>query len=384
MEWLTGERMKLNAVETALVNNPMRALVQRVYEGPLLRRLGGSLEGALVLEVGCGRGTGARILLEQFGVGKICAIDLDPQQVRRAKRRLTGYGGARVAFAAGSVERLPYPDECFDAVFDFGVLHHVPVWQAAITEIRRVLKPGGRFFFEEVTRAALNRWLYQMLLKHPAENRFSEAEFVAELAANGIELVSEPRRIFANDIFIGVGRLHADANPVPILNALLQDFPVLGNLDVPLGADQKQSAVIPEVAIPFGYLVVAPGGRVLPHLVVRHPVEIGAQVYAGFVGRLVRLLLEVPFHKAHDNVVTCPPCTSSRRNSLPPPCQMAGARRVGYTSPAIVCRSTRVEQLFANKSVDIDFAKECRDESRHGTQECVRHVGADFLKRSAR
>jgi hypothetical protein len=41
--------------------------------------------------------------------------------------------------------------------------------------------PWGLFFFEEVTRAALNRWIYRTFLDHPAENRFSEAEFVAEL-----------------------------------------------------------------------------------------------------------------------------------------------------------------------------------------------------------
>jgi ubiquinone/menaquinone biosynthesis C-methylase UbiE len=193
--------MQLNVVETLLVNNPVRSVVQRFYEGPLLGKLGGSLDGARVLEAGCGRGTGVRILLEQFGVGKVCAIDLDPRQVRRAKHNLAGYCDSRVALAAGSVERLPYPDECFDAVFDFGMLHHVPRWQSAVGEIRRVLKPGGRLFFEEVTR-----WLYRMLLKHPAENRFSEAEFVAELAANGIELLNQPTRIFADDIFIGVGQ----------------------------------------------------------------------------------------------------------------------------------------------------------------------------------
>ena len=199
----------LNAAETLLVNNPMRALVQRYYEVPLLRKLGGSLEGARILEAGCGRGTGVQILLEQFGVAKICAIDVDPRQIRRAKRRLASHRRGRVALAAGSVEQLPYPNECFDAVFDFGMLHHVPLWQAAVAEIRRVLKPGGRLFFEEVTRAALNRWLHRKLLKHPLENRFSEAEFVAELAANGIGLLSEPTRILANDIFIGVGQVGA-------------------------------------------------------------------------------------------------------------------------------------------------------------------------------
>ena len=198
--------MKLNAAETLLVNNPVRGLVQRLYEGRLLLELGGRLDGARVLDAGCGRGIGARILLEQFGASQVCAIDIDIRQVRRAQRRLTGYPHGRVVLTVGLVERLPFPDQCFDAVFDFGVLHHIPVWQMAVAEIRRVLKPLGRFYFEEVTKAALNRWIYRTFLKHPTQNRFSEAEFVAELEANGVELLKEPRRILANDIFIGVGK----------------------------------------------------------------------------------------------------------------------------------------------------------------------------------
>ena len=198
--------MKLNLAETLLVNNPARGLVQRLYEGRLLFELGGRLDGARVLEAGCGRGVGARILLEQFGASQVCAIDLDPRQVRRAQRQLTRYPHGRVVLTVGAVERLPFPDHYFDAVFDFGVLHHVPAWQTAVAEIRRVLKPCGRFFFEEVTRAALNRWLYRTFLNHPAENRFNEVEFVAELEAHGIELLQQPRRILFNDIFIGVAK----------------------------------------------------------------------------------------------------------------------------------------------------------------------------------
>jgi ubiquinone/menaquinone biosynthesis C-methylase UbiE len=89
----------------------------------------------------------------------------------------------RCVFRCGAAERLPFPNRSFDAVFDFGVLHRVPDWQAAVAEIARVLKPSGRFYFEEVTAAALDRWIYRALLKHPAENRFDEARFLAELSA---------------------------------------------------------------------------------------------------------------------------------------------------------------------------------------------------------
>jgi ubiquinone/menaquinone biosynthesis C-methylase UbiE len=151
--------MKLNLAEKLLVNNPVRALVQRFYEGPLLQKLGGRLDDARVLDVGCGRGVGVQILLEQFGAGQVYGIDLDPQQVRRAQKRFAGTSEGRVVLAVGSVEKLPFPNEYFDAVFDFGMLHHVVDWQAGVAEIRRVLKPSGLFFFEEVTREALNSFL---------------------------------------------------------------------------------------------------------------------------------------------------------------------------------------------------------------------------------
>ena len=199
--------MKLNFAERLLVNNSARALVQRFYEGPLLRKLGGSVEGLRVLDVGCGRGVGVQLLLQQFGAAHVHGIDLDPRQIERAQKRLATRFGGRFTLGIGGVERLPFDNEMFDAVFDFGMLHHVPVWQDGVAEIRRVLKPGGRFFFEEVTRKALETWLYRTFLEHPVENRFSEADFVEELASQHLNLTGAPRHTSLGDIFIGAARL---------------------------------------------------------------------------------------------------------------------------------------------------------------------------------
>ena len=198
--------MKLNPFERLLMNNPARGLVQRFYEGPLLRRLGGRLDGAQVLEVGCGQGMGIRVLLEQFGAAHVTGVDLDPRQIDLARHKLVSHAG-RVSLAVASADRLPFPDKFFDAVFDFGILHHVPAWQSAVAELCRVLKPSGKLFFEEITSDALNRWSYRVFLKHPKENRFSEAQFVRELQSHNAELLAEPRRTFRNDIFIGVAQL---------------------------------------------------------------------------------------------------------------------------------------------------------------------------------
>lgn len=133
--------MELNFAERLLVNNSARALVQRFYEAPLLRKLGGSIEGLHVLDVGCGRGVGVQLLLEQFGAAHVHGIDLDPKQIGHAQKRLATRFSGRFTLGVGGVERLPFESEVFDAVFDFGMLHHVPVWQHGVGEIRRVLKP---------------------------------------------------------------------------------------------------------------------------------------------------------------------------------------------------------------------------------------------------
>lgn len=198
--------MKLNTAERWLVNNPARALVQRLYEVPLLRRLGGPVENGRVLEVGCGRGVSLPLLLSEFGATHAFGIDLDPLQIARARKRLNGKYRERIDLRVGSVEQLPFEDASFDAVFDFGILHHVPRWQDGVAEIRRVLKPGGTFFFEEVTRAALNRWTYRTFLKHPTSNRFSEAEFLQELTNLGLRPESAIHRVLFGDIFIGVAK----------------------------------------------------------------------------------------------------------------------------------------------------------------------------------
>jgi ubiquinone/menaquinone biosynthesis C-methylase UbiE len=199
--------MKLNVAEQLLVNNGVRALVQRFYEAPLLRKLGGPLPGGCFLEVGCGRGVGVELLLRQFQATRVYGVDLDPRQIERARKRLAGKYGSRMMLNVASAEQLPFMDASFDAVFDFGILHHVPAWQTAVVEIRRVLKPGGTFFFEEVTRAALERWLYRTFLDHPSENRFSEADFLAELARQNLQPSTDIRRPLFGDIFIGLAKL---------------------------------------------------------------------------------------------------------------------------------------------------------------------------------
>jgi len=197
--------MRLNVIEKMLVNNPARRMVQRFYEAPLLLRMAGRLDGKRALEIGCGQGFGMEIILGQFGAAEVSGIDLDPQMVAGAQKRILRHAG-RAEASVGDVAAIPAPDQSFDAVFDFGVIHHVPAWEEAIREVRRVLKPGGVFVFEEVSKQALDRWVYRTLFKHPKENRFAAENFAAVLEHYGMPVGEKLVSFFFGDFFAGVGQ----------------------------------------------------------------------------------------------------------------------------------------------------------------------------------
>jgi ubiquinone/menaquinone biosynthesis C-methylase UbiE len=197
--------MKLNYLEKAVMNNRVRAFIQKHHEAAMLERFGGRCDGATVLEIGCGRGVGTEIIFERFGAKEVQAFDLDPDMVELARQRLAKYSGEKLRLSVGDAERIEAADASFDAVFDFGIIHHVPNWQNVLREVSRVLKPGGKFYFEEVTAKALNRWFYRTFFEHPRDNRFTPEEFIAELSELGIVVGEKTRRWFLGDLFVGVG-----------------------------------------------------------------------------------------------------------------------------------------------------------------------------------
>lgn len=189
------------------MNNPARAAVQRRYEARLMERLGGRLDGMRVLEIGCGRGVGTEIIFRRFGAREVHAFDLDPDMVGKARRRLAGYPPERLRLFVGDAAAVEAEDASYDAVVDFGIIHHVPGWRRAVAEVSRVLRPGGLFLFEEVTRQALSRWFYRTFLRHPPPwNWFDAGEFVAELESRGILVGANTVEWFFGDFVVGVGR----------------------------------------------------------------------------------------------------------------------------------------------------------------------------------
>ncbi len=99
-----------------------------------------------ILEIGIG--TGLNLPLYPEEIQRICAIDPSPGMLKKLARKLPKCRVQVEAQCAGA-ENLPYPDDSFDTVVSTLVLCSVPDRVGSLAEVRRVLRPDGRFVFLE-------------------------------------------------------------------------------------------------------------------------------------------------------------------------------------------------------------------------------------------
>ncbi len=81
--------------------------------------------------------------------GKVAGIEMVPEMLSKAKENLRMTDLKNVSFVEGSAEKIPFPDESFDAVISNGVLNLVIDKAGALEEALRVLKPNGRFYIAD-------------------------------------------------------------------------------------------------------------------------------------------------------------------------------------------------------------------------------------------
>jgi SAM-dependent methyltransferase len=143
-------------------------------------------------ELCCGRGEALRLLQSRIPVG--VGIDVSTAMLQAARRDIATEG---VFFAQGDATMLPLADSAFDSVVMLGGIHHVPARQQLFSEISRVLKPGGRFYWREpVSDLFLWRWLRAVIyrispaLDHDTERPLQWKETVPLLRSAGLELVT--------------------------------------------------------------------------------------------------------------------------------------------------------------------------------------------------
>jgi len=144
-----------------------------------------------VLEIGAG--TGANVELYPETVEELVLAEPDPHMTRRLREKLAEAGNAAAEVVEAPAEQLPFEDSSFDTAVVTLVLCTVPGPEAALAEIARVLKPGGRLLFIEHVRSqepGLARW--QDRLERPwhflGDGCHCNRDTVATIAASPLTL----------------------------------------------------------------------------------------------------------------------------------------------------------------------------------------------------
>lgn len=108
----------------------------RIYHVQLILEYFGDLKGKVALDVGCGKGRFARVLKERHPEGRIIGMDLAEAMLRCAPKEINP--------CSGSMTSLPFRSESCDAAYATESLEHAVDIEAAVAEICRVVKRGGR------------------------------------------------------------------------------------------------------------------------------------------------------------------------------------------------------------------------------------------------
>ena len=102
-------------------------------------------DGWTMLDIGCGGGATLKRLLKRSKNAQVYGIDISEESVAKAKKVNAKVLDKQVFVCQGSVEKLPYDDGKFDLVTAVETVYFWPNLQGCLQEVRRVLKPGGRF-----------------------------------------------------------------------------------------------------------------------------------------------------------------------------------------------------------------------------------------------
>jgi ubiquinone/menaquinone biosynthesis C-methylase UbiE len=122
-------------------------------------------KGKRVLEIGVGLGADHQRYAE--GGAQLTGIDLTERAVEHTRRRLAASGlGSKLS--VGDAEHLEEPDDAFDVVYSWGVIHHSPDTGRAVSEIWRVLKKGGQarvMIYHKWSLVGLMLWIRYALVR---------------------------------------------------------------------------------------------------------------------------------------------------------------------------------------------------------------------------
>jgi len=193
----------------------------------------------IALDVATGAGHTAAVFAPH--VAKVVASDLTPEMLEQVKKLAAEKGIANMETALADAEALPFPDTSFDLVTCRIAPHHFPSIEKFLTEVHRVLKPGGTFaLVDNVSPDAETTPGFSAVdlkeagaaynafekLRDPSHGRaLDTAEWLSLMAKVGLKLVHREHAPKGMDFQSWVKTMNVPAETVPRLAAMLDDAP---------------------------------------------------------------------------------------------------------------------------------------------------------------
>ena len=145
------------------------------------------------MDIGCGLVFGALALKRNFSPAKIVATDLDPRMIASAKKNVTD---PSIFFEFADATKLSYENAGFDAVFEYGAIHHIPgpEWKTCLDEIYRVLVPKGRVFIYDNSIESFTTIfgrIIRLISCHPYDSMYKRSEFIDYMKLIGFNIIKE-------------------------------------------------------------------------------------------------------------------------------------------------------------------------------------------------
>ncbi|MEW6103267.1 MAG: methyltransferase domain-containing protein [bacterium] len=116
-------------------------------------------EDSRVLDIGCGTGWASRMVAKLIPNGEVVGIDIAEGMIEIAKQKADDH--QNISFRIANVENIPYPHDYFDCLISIESFGWFPDPEAALREMKRVLKIGGKFYIAD----GYNTWINRLLIK---------------------------------------------------------------------------------------------------------------------------------------------------------------------------------------------------------------------------
>ncbi|KTB49261.1 class I SAM-dependent methyltransferase [Dehalogenimonas alkenigignens] len=152
-----------------------------------------------VLDICCGTGSTTALIAPEVCQGQVIGVDLSPDMLAVAQKKNVA---AWVSFQRASVDALPFSEGVFDHVFCSYGLHELPreIRAAALKEVRRVLKPGGKFLALDyglpkniIFKLPISAFV--RLFENDTAYKMMKGSLAAEIIASGLDVIFQKRAL---------------------------------------------------------------------------------------------------------------------------------------------------------------------------------------------